>query len=95
MNFEDVEKASIGIFNNLIYLPPYVLERYLAPTAKAIKLVNDLANTLFSEKDATVIKSLFAEASLTGASTQRDVTEQPLKDTVAATIDLKNIMKSK
>ncbi len=37
INFAEEDKASIGIFNNLIYLPPYLLEKYLAPTAKAIK----------------------------------------------------------
>ena len=37
LNFADEDKASIGIFNNLIYLPPYLLEKYMAPTAKAIK----------------------------------------------------------
>jgi hypothetical protein len=54
MNFAEEDKASIGFFNNLIYLPPYLLEKYLAPTAKAIKKVNDLANTLFSEPDAAI-----------------------------------------
>ena len=37
INFAEEDKASIGIFNNLIYLPPYLLEKYMAPTAKAIK----------------------------------------------------------
>ena len=68
INFADEDKASIGFFNNLIYLPPYLLEKYLAPTAKAIKKVNDLANTLFSESDATVIKALFAQAFLTSTN---------------------------
>jgi hypothetical protein len=35
MNFDEADKASIGMFNSLIYLPPYLFERYLAPTAKA------------------------------------------------------------
>ena len=103
INFADEDKASIGFFNNLIYLPPYLLEKYLAPTAKAIKKVNDLANTLFSESDATVIKALFAQAFLTSTNAQDagssdtpiDITEQPVKDTISATNDLKDIMKSK
>ena len=36
INFAEEDKASIGTFNNLIYLPPYLLEKYMAPTAKAI-----------------------------------------------------------
>ncbi len=58
LHFAEEDKASIGVFNNLIYLPPYLLEKYLAPTAKAIEKINDLANTLFSAPDATMIKSL-------------------------------------
>jgi hypothetical protein len=47
-----------------------------------------------------MIKSLFAQASLTNPSTQetvvRDITEQPLSNTVASTvIDLRDVMKSK
>ena len=103
INFAEEDKASIGFFNNLIYLPPYLLEKYLAPTAKAIKRVNDLANILFSESDATVIKALFAQAFLTSTNAQDagssdnpiDITEQPVKDTISATNDLKDIMKSK
>jgi hypothetical protein len=99
INFAEEDKASIGFFNNLIYLPPYLLEKYMAPTAKAIKKTNDLVNTLFEEPDVTMIKTLFAEASLTGTHAHdagsSDITELPVKDTIAATTKLKNIMKSK
>ncbi len=70
INFEEIDKASIIVFNNLVYLPPYILEKYLAPSAKAIEIINDLANTLFTESDATVIKTLVAEASLTSMNSQ-------------------------
>jgi hypothetical protein len=99
INFAEEDKASIGIFNNLIYLPPYLLEKYMAPTAKAIKKTYDLVNTLFEEPDATLIKTLFAEASLTSIHAHdagsSDITELPVKDTIAATTKLKDIMKSK
>jgi hypothetical protein len=88
LNFAEEDKAAIGVFNNLIYLPPYLFEKYLAPTAKAIRKTNELANTLFSESDATLVKALFAEASMTGSM---DVTQQPVKDTLAAITDLKDI----
>ncbi len=50
-----------------------------------------------------MIKTLFAEASLTGmnahdagsSDTPIDITEQPVKDTIAATTNLKDIMKNK
>ncbi len=85
----------------LVYLPPYLVEKYLAPTATALKQINDLTSRSFSERDATIIKSLFAQASLTGASgpyeaVASDITEQPLAKAVAATvIDLKDVMRSK
>jgi hypothetical protein len=100
MNFDETDKASIGMFNNLVYLPPYLVEKYLAPTAEATRQINDLANRLFSERDAILIKSLFAQASLTNPSTQetavKNITEQPLSNTVAATVtDLRDVMRSK
>ncbi len=55
----------------------------------------------FSERDAMIIKSLFAQACLTGASGTHEtvasnITEQPLAKTVASTvIDLMDVMKSK
>jgi hypothetical protein len=33
-NFDETDKASIGSFNNLVYLPPYLVEKYLAPTVQ-------------------------------------------------------------
>ena len=96
MNFAEEDKATIGVFNNLIYLPPHLFEKYLAPTAKAIKKINELANTLFSETDATMVKALFTEASMASViDTPADVTEQPVKDTLAAITELKEIVKSK
>jgi hypothetical protein len=99
-NFDETDKVSIGMFNNLVYLPPYLVEKYLAPTAEATRHVNDLANRLFSERDATVIKALFAQAFLTNPNTQetvvKDITEQPLSNTVATTVmDLRDVMRSK
>ncbi len=97
INFAEEDKASIGIFNNLIYLPPYLLEKYMASTAKAIKKTNNLVNTLFQEPDATMIKTLFTEASLMGTHTHdvgsSDITELPVKDPIAATTKLKDIIR--
>ena len=77
-------------------MPPHLFEKYLAPTAKAIRKTNELANTLFTETDAIMVKALFAEASTTGEiDTPADVTEQPVKDTLAAITELKEIVKSK
>ncbi len=71
----------------------------MAPTAKAIKKTNELVNTLFKEPDATMIKTLFAEASLADTHTHdvgsSDITELPVKNTIAATAKLKDIIKSK
>ncbi len=71
----------------------------MAPTAKAIKKTKDFVNTLFEEPDATLIKTLCVEASLTGTHAHdagsSDITELPVKDTIAATTKLKDIMKSK
>jgi hypothetical protein len=98
-DFDESDKASIGMFNNLVYLPPYLVEKYLAPTATSLKQINDLTSRFFSERDATIIKSLFAQASLTGASSPyeavtSEITEQPLAKAVAATvIDLKDVMR--
>jgi hypothetical protein len=96
-DFDEKDKASIGVFNNLVYLPPYLFEKYLAPTAAALRELNDLTSRSFSERDAMIIKSLFAQACLTGASGPQEtvasnITEQPLAKTVASTvIDLKDV----
>ena len=71
----------------------------MAPTATAIKKTNELVNTLFKEPEATMIKTLFTEASLAGTHIHdvgsSDITELPVKDTIAATTRLKDIIKSK
>jgi hypothetical protein len=100
-DFDEMDKASIGMFNNLVYLPPYLFEKYLAPTASALKEINDLTTRSFSERDAMIIKSRFAQVCLTRANGPHEtvasnITEQPLAKTVASTvIDLKDVMKSK
>jgi hypothetical protein len=99
INFAEEDKASIGTFNNLIYLPQYLLEKYMSPTAKAIKKINDLVNTLFKEPEATMIKTLFTEASPAGTHTHdtslNSITELPVKNTVSTTATLKDIIKGK
>jgi hypothetical protein len=101
-DFDEMDKASIGMFNNLVYLPPYLFEKYLAPTAAALKQINEVTSRSFSERDAMIIKSLFTQACLIGTSDPREevasntITEQPLAKTVASTvIDLKDVIKSK
>jgi hypothetical protein len=108
-NFDETDKASIGIFNNLVYLPPYLVEKYLAPTATALQQINEtalqqineLTSRSFSELGAMIIKPLFTQACLTGTggpheAVASNITEQPLAKTVSSTvIDLKDVMKSK
>ena len=101
--FSECDKASIGLFNDLVYIPPHLFEKYLVPTSHALCKVNTLADTLFPASDAAIIKTLFAEATIMGANTQNGessdaaigITEQPIKNPTTAINDFSDVMKSK